>query len=67
MVGLKEDLSGPQEKPSLLNSSDESDTYDTESEDKSSDENKLSKFVNSARPKDETNEDKRVRNTLNTS
>ena len=62
LVGLKDDLSGPQDKPSILNSSDESDESETESESESSDENKPSKFINSARPKGETTEDKKVKN-----
>lgn len=66
MVGLKDDLSGPQDKPAILNSSDEREESASESESESSDENKASKFTSSARRKDETTEDKKVKNAFDT-
>lgn len=59
MVGLKDDLSGIQDKPSLFDSeSEKSDASETESE--SDEEDTSSKFVNSARPRNETTDDKKV-------
>ncbi len=59
IVGLKEDLSGPRDKPALLDSN--SDTEDeTESSNDSEAEGKPKKFVNSSRPKEETAEEKKV-------
>lgn len=62
IVGLKEDLSGPQETPTLLDasSSESGDSSDSNSDNESEDENQPTKFVNSARPKGETTDDKRV-------
>lgn len=62
IVGLKEDLSGPQNTPALLENKDGESTNDTseEEEDIDTDEEK-SKFANSARPKNEDAESKRVR------
>lgn len=65
IVGFKEDLSGPQHTPSLLADSSLSSSSDTdESGDSESDnddaEDKGSKFVNSARPKNESMDSKKV-------
>lgn len=62
IVGLKDDLSGPQNIPAIL----EDDNYDSSisiSEDESSEESyeEKSKFSNSSRPKNEDTESKRVR------
>lgn len=63
IVGLKEDLSGPQNTPTILENKDDESTNDSseeEEEDIDTDEEK-SKFANSARPKNEDAESKRVR------
>lgn len=59
MVGFKEDLSGTQNKPSLLESESEK-SEASEIDSNTDDEETGSKFVNSARPKNETTEDKKV-------
>lgn len=60
LVGLKEDLFGPQTLPSILHSdSDITDTDESKSESES-DHDKLGKFINSSRPKNESVEDKKV-------
>lgn len=59
IVGLKEDLSGPQNTPAILKDDGES-TDESDEESIDSDEEK-SKFANSARPKNEDAESKRVR------
>lgn len=60
IVGLKEDLSGPQNKPAILKD-DDCDTSDSLSEgEESIDSDEKSKFTNSARPKNEDAECKRV-------
>lgn len=65
ITGMKPDLSGPAEKPALLeNGSDDSSSEvsesDSECEDEESDD-KESKFVSTARPKGESLEEKRER------
>ena len=63
VVGLKDDLSGPQSVPDLLDddASESSDYDDAASENHSSEsEDQSSKFVNSSRPSNETAEDKKV-------
>lgn len=59
-MGLKEDLSGPQETPAILKDDGESTDNISDEESIDSDEEK-SKFANSARPKNEDAESKRVR------
>lgn len=59
IVGLKEDLSGPQNKPTILND-DDCDSSDSLSGEESIGSNEKSKFSNSARPKNEDAECKRV-------
>ncbi|XKL63291.1 hypothetical protein PGB90_005655 [Kerria lacca] len=65
IVGLKDDLSGPQNIPSILNSEpDDSEISSSESEKLDNEcvaENEQSKFINSARPKHETTEEKKKR------
>lgn len=60
IVGLKEDLSGPQNTPAILEN-DDSDSSSCTTEENSADLNEKSKFSNSARPKNEDTESKRVR------
>lgn len=59
IVGFKEDLSGPQNIPELLD--DGSDGTISTSEEDNIDSDEKSKFCNSARPKYEDIESKRVR------
>ena len=61
IVGLKDDLSGPQNIPSILEDENYDDTKSSISEKESIDSDKKSKFCNSARPKNEDAESKRVR------
>jgi len=63
IVGLKEDLSGPQNIPSILeNNNDNDDSANSISEEESNDsDEEKSKFTNSARPKNENADSKRVR------
>jgi len=60
IVGLKDDLSGPQNTPAILQD-DDSDCSNSMSEDESVGSNERSKFFNSARPKNEDAESKKVR------
>lgn len=60
IVGLKDDLSGPQNTPAILED-DDSDSSNSISEDESVGSNEKSKFSNSARPKNEDAESKKVR------
>lgn len=60
IVGLKDDLSGPQNTPAILED-DCDDTNSSTSEKESIDSDEKSKFSNSARPKNEDAESKRVR------
>lgn len=60
IVGLKDDLSGPQNTPAILEDDDSDDTNST-SENESIGSDEKSKFSNSARPKNEDAESKRVR------
>lgn len=59
IVGLKEDLSGPQNTPAILKD-DDCDSSDSISEEESIGSDEKSKFSNSARPKNEDAESKRV-------
>lgn len=59
IVGLKEDLSGPQNTPAILED-DDCDSMASFSEEGSENFNDKSKFTNSARPKNEDSESKRV-------
>lgn len=52
IVGLKDDLSGPQNTPAILEDDDSDDTNST-SENESIGSDEKSKFSNSARPKNE--------------
>lgn len=61
IVGLKDDLSGPQNTPAILENDDSDDTSSSTSETESIDCDEKSKFSNSARPKNEDAESKRVR------
>jgi len=61
IVGLKDDLSGPQNTPAILEDDDSDDTNSSTSEKESIDSDEKSKFSNSARPKNEDAESKRVR------
>jgi len=61
IVGLKDDLSGPQNTPAILKDHDSDDTSSSTSETESIDCEEKSKFSNSARPKNEDAESKRVR------
>jgi RIO kinase 1 len=61
IVGLKDDLSGPQNTPAILEDDDSDDTNSSASENESIDSDEKSKFTNSARPKNEDAESKRVR------
>jgi len=62
IVGLKDDLSGPQNTPAILEDDDDSDdTNSSTSEKENTDSDEKSKFTNSARPKNEDAESKRVR------
>lgn len=60
IVGLKDDLSGPQNTPTILKN-DDSDSSISISENESDGSEEKSKFHNSARPKNEDSESKRVR------
>lgn len=61
IVGLKDDLSGPQNTPAILENDDSDDTNSSKSENESIDSGEKSKFSNSARPRNEDAESKRVR------
>jgi len=61
IVGLKDDLSGPQNTPAILEDDDSDDTNSSTSEKESIGSDEKSKFSNSARPKNEDAESKRVR------
>lgn len=61
IVGLKEDLSGPQNTPVILENDDSSDGTYCSSGEESDGSNEKSKFSNSARPKNEDADSKRVR------
>ncbi|XP_060864181.1 serine/threonine-protein kinase RIO1 [Metopolophium dirhodum] len=61
IVGLKDDLSGPQNTPAILEDDDSDDTNSSTSEKESIDSDEKSKFSNSARPKNEDAESKRLR------
>lgn len=60
IVGLKDDLSGPQNTPAILEDDDSDDGNSSTSEKESIDSDEKSKFSNSARPKNEDAESKRV-------
>lgn len=60
IVGLKDDLSGPQNTPAILEN-DDCDSTNSTSEEESIDSDEKSKFSNSARPKNEDTDSKRVR------
>lgn len=60
IVGLKEDLSGPQNIPVILEN-DDSDGTNSSSSEESDGSDEKSKFSNSARPKNEDADSKRVR------
>uniref|UniRef100_A0A1E1X4L5 Serine/threonine-protein kinase RIO1 n=1 Tax=Amblyomma aureolatum TaxID=187763 RepID=A0A1E1X4L5_9ACAR len=62
ITGMKSDLSGPAEKPAILDaSSGESESSESGSEDEENSDEKESKFVSTARPKDESLEEKKER------
>ncbi|XP_065223898.1 serine/threonine-protein kinase RIO1 [Planococcus citri] len=63
IVGLKEDLSGPLNIPTLLNnqSDESSDSSSDDESDSKENEPEGSKFINSSRPKNETAEEKKLR------
>lgn len=60
LVGLKEDLSGPQSIPTILKN-DDCDSSISISENESDGFEEKSKFYNSSRPKNEDSESKRVK------
>lgn len=61
IVGLKDDLSGPQNTPAILENDDCNSTDDSTSDEESIDSDEKSKFSNSARPKNEDADSKKVR------
>ncbi|XP_077494501.1 RIO kinase 1 [Amblyomma americanum] len=62
ITGMKSDLSGPAEKPAILDaSSGDSESSESDSEDEEDGDEKESRFVSAARPKGESLEEKKER------